>query len=218
MRRCAMVLGLAALLAGVVQAGAPEGFTPLFNGKDLTGWYGMSHHAPRKLAAMTDEAKAAMIEKSLPDMKKNWRVEGDELVNDGRGAYLTTIKSYGDMELHIEYKTVAKADSGIYLRATPQVQIWDTTQAGGKWGIGAKLGSGGLWNCSKDNPGKNPLVLADKPFGEWNSFRIIMVGARTTIYMNDKLIVDHAVMESYFARKQKLPLAAKGPIQLQTHG
>jgi hypothetical protein len=159
-----------------------------------------------------------MIEASLPDIQKNWRVEDGELVNDGRGAYLTTVKSYGDIELHIEYKTVPKADSGIYLRATPQVQIWDTTKEGGKWGIGAKFGSGGLWNSSGNNPGKNPLVHADKPFGEWNKFRIIQVGARTTIWMNDKLIVDHAVMESYFHRKEKLPLAPRGPIQLQTHG
>ena len=47
---------------------------------------------------------------------KHWRVENGELVNDGNGAYLTTDKDYGDIELLIEYKTVAKADSGIYLR------------------------------------------------------------------------------------------------------
>jgi hypothetical protein len=59
-------------------------------------------------------------------------------------------------------------------------------------------------------------VIADKPFGEWNSFRIIQKGDVTTIWLNGKLIVDHAKMESYWDRTQSLP--AKGPIMLQTHG
>jgi hypothetical protein len=96
------------------------------------------------------------------------------------------------------------------------VQIWDYTEAGGKWNIGADKGSGGLWNNSPGTPGKDPLVLADKPFGEWNTFRILQVGARTTVYLNDKLVVDHAILENFWDRKT--PLFAKGPIQLQTHG
>jgi len=215
-------LAAAALAAAALAARAgehnvpPEGFTALFNGTDLSGWHGMRHVAPRKLAAMTPEARAELREKSLPDVRKHWRVENGELVNDGHGVYLTTAKEYGDMEFLIDYKTVAKADSGLYLKATPQVQIWDTTKAGGKWRIGADKGSGGLWNCSKGNPGKDPLVLADKPFGQWNRFRILQLGARTSVWLNGKLVVDHAVMENFFNRK--LPLAAKGPIQLQTHG
>ena len=140
------------------------------------------------------------------------------LVNDGGGLYLTTDKDYGDIELLVEYNTVAKADSGIYLRGVPQVQIWDYTKAGGKWGIGADKGSGGLWNNPKGSAGKDPLVLADKEFGQWNKFRIIQLGARTTVYLNDKLVVDHAVMHNFFDRKGKGPLFPKGPVQLQTHG
>ena len=195
---------------------APEGFTALFNGKDLTGWGGMGHFDPRKVWAMNDEQKQAFFAKNLEDVKKHWRVENGEVVNDGHGVYLTTTEEYGDMEFLIDYKTVAKADSGIYLRSNPQVQIWDYTKAGGKWGIGAGKGSGGLWNCSRGNPGKDPLVLADKPFGEWNSFRIRQTGARTTVHLNGKLVVDHAVMENFWNRKK--PLWATGPIQLQTHG
>ena len=212
------MLAAVALLAVAARAevAPPKGFTALFNGKDLAGWHGMGHMDPRKLAAMSPEQRAELREKSLPDVQKHWRAENGELVNDGHGAYLTTDKDFGDIEFLIDYKTVPKADSGIYLRSSPQIQIWDTTKEGGKWGIGADKGSGGLWNSSKNNPGKNPLVLADKPFGEWNSFRIIQLGARTTIWLNGKLVVDHAVMENYFARK--LPLAPKGPIQLQTHG
>jgi hypothetical protein len=207
---------LAAADASAGDITPPEGFKALFNGKDLSGWHGMPHFDPYKLAAMTEEERKAQIEKWTEDAKKHWTVEGNVLVNDGNGAYLTTDEDLGDIELLVEYKTVAKADSGIYLRATPQVQIWDYTKEGGKWDIGADKGSGGLWNNSKGSSGKDPLVLADKPFGEWNSFRILMVGERVTVYLNDKLVVDHARLENFW--NKNLPLPKKAPIQLQTHG
>jgi hypothetical protein len=149
------------------------------------------------------------------EFKAHWSIENGELVNDGKGPYCSTDKAYGDYELLVDYKTVAKADSGIYLRGNPQVQIWDYTDKS-KFGIGADKGSGGLWNNSKGAPGKNPSELADKAFGEWNSFRIVQVGARTSVWLNGKYVVDHAIMENYWDRSQ--PLARRGVIRLQTHG
>jgi len=193
---------------------SPEGFVPLFNGKDLAGWHGMKTFDIRKIEAMSEEDRKAWRQKSIEDIHKHWTVEGDELVNDGHGDYLTTDKYYGDIELLIDYKTVPRADSGIYLRGVPQVQIWDSTEEA-KFKLGANKGSGGLWN-NRTPAGKDPLVLADKPFGEWNRFRIKQIGARTWVWLNDKLVVDGATMDNYFARGE--PLFAKGPIQLQTHG
>ena len=137
------------------------------------------------------------------------------MVNDGSGGFATTEKDYGDFELQVEYKTVPLADSGIYLRGCPQVQIWDSTDSS-KFKVGADKGSGGLWNNSPGAPGKEPLVLADKPFGEWNQLRILMTGTRVTVWLNDKLVVKDAVMENFLDRTQPLP--ESGPIQLQTHG
>jgi hypothetical protein len=194
----------------------PEGFTALFDGESLKGWHGMPHFDPRQLAAMDESERAKKIEEWTEDAKKHWSVKDGALVNDGEGAYLTTDREFGDIVLLIDYKTVPKADSGIYLRGTPQVQIWDSTEAGGKRDLGADKGSGGLWNNSPGAPGKDPLVLADKPFGEWNRLRIIQVGARTTVYLNGKLVVDHAIMENFWDRSK--PLFATGVIQLQTHG
>ncbi len=194
----------------------PTGFRSLFNGKDLSGWHGMGHFDPRKLWAMSPKDRAAKRKKDMESVRQHWGVKDGAIVNDGRGVYLTTDDDYGDIELLIDYKTVAKADSGIYLRGNPQVQIWDFTKEGGKWPIGANKGSGGLWNNSSRAAGKNPLVLADKPFGEWNHFRIWQVGDRTTVFLNGHLVVDHAVMENFWDRKN--PLWPKGPIQLQTHG
>ncbi len=194
----------------------PEGFESLFNGKDLLMWTTMETADPRKTAALPEAERVKLLEQGNEAMNKYWRVENGEIVNDGEGPYLTTLKEFNDFELLIDYKTVAQADSGIYLKATPQVQIWDYTEAGGKWNIGAGKGSGGLWNNSEGAAGKNPAKLADKPFGQWNRFRIVQVGSRTSIWLNGEQVVDHAIMENYWDRT--LPLAARGPIQLQTHG
>lgn len=200
----------------------PKGFRALFNGKDLAGWWGASTEDPRTYLGMAPEEFAKKREASLADIRQHWSVEDGELVNDGHGLYLTTEENFRDYELLIDYKTVPKADSGIYLKGTPQVQIWDFTEEA-KFKLGADKGSGGLWNNSAGNPGKDPLVLADKPFGQWNRFRILQVGARTTIYLNGLLVVDNAILENFFDRKPahpggQIPIPVAGPIQLQTHG
>lgn len=216
------------LLAALAAAGAQE---PIFNGTDLSGWHANNPHTlsgavkkavkdagddPAAIEAATEAATKATMEKMAADFEKHWTVENEELVNDGHGAYATSDKQYGDVEFHVDYKTVAKADSGIYMRGTPQIQIWDFTEEGGKWKIGADKGSGGLWNNSKGAAGKDPLVLADNPFGEWNSFKVRMLGSRTWVWLNEKLVVDGAIWENFWDRKSPLP--AKGHIHLQTHG
>jgi len=206
----------ACLLALPLFADAPpEGFRALFNGKDLSGWHG---HNPHQGLKLTGEKKAADLAKQRTDFPQHWRVENGELVNAGTGPYATTDEHFGDIELRLDYKTVAKADSGIYLRGTPQVQIWDLNQVFDpkKPDRRPHLGSGGLFNNTPGTPGRDPLVVADKPFGEWNSFRIVLQGDVTTVWLNGRLVVDRAKMENYWDRAKPLP--AKGPIMLQTHG
>lgn len=210
-----LTAGFATSLALNAQS-PPPGFTALYNGKDLSGWRGGDTFDHRKWLAMTNEARAKTNEIWTANMLKHWSAQGEELVNDGHGKYATTEKDYGDFELLVDYKTVPKADSGIYLRGVPQVQIWDVNDPDPGAKLGRARGSGGLWNNSAGAPGKDPLVLADKPLGEWNKFRILMVGSRVSIWLNEKLVVDHALLENYYDRKKPVP--AKGPIQLQTHG
>ena len=200
----------------------PEGFRALFNGSDLSGWRGLRGIDPHVFNGKTQAEQNAILEEDQADMLKHWSVENGEIVNDGNGKYLSTVENFRDYELWIDYKTVAKADSGIYLKGAPQVQIWDYTREGGKWNIGADKGSGGLWNNSPGN-GKDPLVLADKPFGEWNRMRILQIGERTSVWLNGKQVVDHARLENKHWNGQRsaeswLPLVVAGPIQLQTHG
>ena len=201
----------------------PKGFTPLLNGKDLDGWHGWAIHAkgasPADWEKLAPDQRKKKFDEWTADAKKHWRVENGDLVNDGNGAYLATDKDYGDIELLIEYKTVPGADSGIYLRNTPQVQIWDWNQKFDPKNPNRKphLGSGGLFNNTPGTPGRDPLVFADKPFGEWNTFRILQVGERTTVYLNGKLVVDFARLENYWGKQAKLnplpplPKAGKNP-------
>lgn len=221
MRHSLVMALLMAGLCGVssfvqAESKAPEGFQPLFNGKDFSGWYGVPHYDPRKLAALNAEDRKKQIDAWMKDTLAHWTIDNGEIVNDGKGPYLTSEKEVGDFELLLEYKTVAQADSGIYLRWNPQVQIWDWTKAGGKWNRGADKGSGALFNNAKRAPGQEPLLLADKPFGEWNIFRIRQVGARTDVWLNGHHVVENAIMENFWDRSK--PHVAKGPFQLQTHG
>ena len=105
---------------GAADVKPPPGFRAIFNGKDLTGWFGLNPHS---LAKLQGEKKTAKVAQERADFAKHWSVENGELVNAGTGPYANTTDELGDIELLIEYKTVAKADSGIYLRGTPQVQI-----------------------------------------------------------------------------------------------
>lgn len=202
-------------VAAFVLCASPP-FTPLFNGRDLSGWWGCGTEDPRAWMALAPRELEAKRAASRPDIRAHWRAEDGILVNDGGGLFLTTDENYGDFELRLEYRTQAGADSGVYLRGIPQVQIWDTTEAGGKWNIGARHGSGGLWNNEEGTPGRDPLVHADRPFGEWNTFRVVMVGEHVSVWLNGRQTVDHARLQNYF--DPALPIPRTGPIQLQTHG
>jgi len=82
----------------------PEGFTALFNGKDLTGW------------------KA--------DPEGHWKADGGVMVYVGKARNLATEKSFGDFVLLIDWKIEKKGNSGVFLRGEPQVEIWDEQKIG----------------------------------------------------------------------------------------
>ena len=214
---CLLSLTLFGTFSFGEDAELPKGFRPLFNGTDFDGWHGMPHFNPDQFEEMSEEDRLAKIDEWNKSISEHWSIEDGVIVNDGHGAYLTTDESFRDYELRLQYKTVPKADSGIYLKNTPQVQIWDSTNES-QFKLGADKGSGGLWNNSAGTAGKDPSKLMDKPFGEWNSFRIRQIGARTTVWLNGKKVVNHAIMENYWDKNREIPLRPTGQIQLQTHG
>ena len=193
----------------------PEGFRALFNGRDLAGWHGLNPHSVAKL---TGEKRDAMLAKMRDEFPQHWRVENGELVNPGTGPYAATDEDFGDYELLIEYKTVPKADSGIYLRGHPQVQIWDKNQVFDPKRPDRRphLGSGGLFNNMPNTLGRDPDMVVDKPFGEWNNLVIRQIGARVWVTLNTRRVVEGAPMENYWEKGKPFP--ARGPFMLQTHG
>jgi len=194
------------------RAETPQGFTPLFNGTDQSGWKGLVGN-PATRAAMSAEELSAAQKEADEAMRAHWKVVDGALEFDGKGKSLCTDKDYGDFELYVDWKILEGGDSGIYLRGSPQVQIWDT-EFEDYFRHGAENGSGALWNNQK-NP-RFPLVKADKPVGQWNTFFIRMVGERVTIKLNDQLVTDNVVMENVWDRN--LPIYSRGQIELQNHG
>jgi len=190
----------------------PEGFTALFNGVNLDGWKGLVGNP--KSRKFPTEAPLAVSQKAADEkMRAHWNVADGALVFDGKGDSLCTAKDYGDFEMFVDWKILAKGDSGIYLRGSPQVQIWDTEEPS-FLKHGADKGSGSLWNNAKHE--RFPLVKADKPVGEWNSFRIRMVGDKVSVWLNGKLVTDNVVMENLWERDK--PMYPTGQIELQNHG
>ena len=188
---------------------APEGFKALFNGEDLDGWKGLVSPAggPPARAKMSAEQLAAEQVKADQQMRDHWKVKDGCLEYDGKGQSLCTAKDYADFEMLVDWKIGPKGDSGIYLRGSPQVQIWDPANF--------NLGSGGLYNNQKEGNPSGPLTNADNPIGEWNSFRILMIGEKVTVYLNNVLVVNNVTMENYWERN--LPIYPTGQIELQHH-
>lgn len=189
----------------------PPGYTALFNGKDLDGWRGLIEIKTRRSLsgdALT-KAQSAADEK----MRAHWTVKDGILVFDGKGENLCSSKDYGNFELYVDWKIEKAGDSGIYVRGTPQIQIWDTEHEP-YFKLGAEKGSGSLWNNQK-NP-RFPDVKADNPVGQWNTFQIRMVGEKVTVKLNNKVVVNDVVLENYWEKDK--PVYATGPIELQNHG
>jgi hypothetical protein len=187
----------------------PKGFVALFDGKDLDGWKGLVKDPPAR-AKMTPEQLAAEQVKADESMRAHWKAVDGELVYDGRGQNLCTGKDYKDFEMLVDWKIPPKGDSGIYLRGSPQVQIWEANSPGHFTPFD---GSGGLYNNEKGP--RHPLKAADKPVGEWNRFRIVMVGEKVHVFLNGELVVNNEALENYWERSK--PIYRTGAIELQNH-
>ncbi len=179
------------------QAETPEGFEPLFNGKDLTGW------------------------KVHGGKKESWSVENGILfVSGGGGGWLMTEKEYGDFELRLEFKVPKGGNSGVALRAPMkgdpaytgmEIQILDDPSYKGLQ----------VWQHTGSIYGVVPAKkIATKPIGEWNKYRIVCKGRQVTIELNGETVVD-ANLNDYIekhAKKHPGLLREKGHIGVQEHG
>ena len=190
-----------------------DGFVQIFNGTDLTGWKGLVGN-PITRAKMTPSQLRNEQAKSDELMRKEWTAENGMMIFDGDSYNnICTEKLYGDIEMYIDWKLDANGkepDAGIYLRGTPQVQMWDISRVRS----GAQVGSGGLYNNRVNR--STPLIVADNKLGEWNALYIKMTGDRVTVKLNGHLVVDDVILENYWDRSNPLPPIEQ--IELQAHG
>lgn len=186
-----------------------RGFYTMYNGQDLRGWKGLVAN-PVKRRLLSADTLALLQVKADKIMHAGWEAKGEELHFTGHGDNLCSAKDYQDFDMYVDWKIEKEGDAGIYLRGSPQVQIWDISRTN----VGAQVGSGGLYN-NQINP-RNPLKVADNAINEWNTFRIIMKGERVTVYLNGELVVDNVLLENYWDRK--IPIFVKDAIELQAHG
>jgi 3-keto-disaccharide hydrolase len=215
-----MKILLCSLLAlSVATFAADDGFTPLFNGKDLTNWtvpVGDNGHWKvidgvidyDALSEAPNKAKDLWTAREYGDftLKIDWRLKQTTGLYD-----MPIVLPDGTHKLDENGKEIKiptpNADSGIYLRggSKSQINIWC-------WPIG----SGEVYGYRMDKTmppevraGVTPKVKADKPVGEWNSFEITMKGDRLTVVLNGQTVLD----------KAQLPgIPAQGKLGLQHHG
>jgi hypothetical protein len=179
----------------------PEGFTPLFNGKDLAGW------------------------KVFGGKMEVWGAEDGLLfVKGSGGGWLMTEKEYGDFELRLEYKLPKKGNSGVALRAplkgNPAYQGMEIQLLDDPWylnpanykGLKRTQLTGSIYDVVP------PSKEAIKPAGEWNAMRIVAKGRHVSVEVNGTKIVD-ADLDAYKDRAEAHPglLREKGHLGLQSH-
>jgi hypothetical protein len=162
------------LVAGVLQA-QDDGFTPLFNGKDLTGWvYGRRGEAENRTG-------------------KGYQVENGVLFTTNEdGGNLYTEKEYADFVLRFDFKLTENANNGIGIRAPLE---GDAAYAGIEIQVLDDSGSKYTTLRQAQYHGSIYQMVAakrgfQKPVGEWNSQEITAKGPQITVKLNGTTIVD----------------------------
>jgi hypothetical protein len=205
MRRLLLALALVLVLPFAVAVCAdkdntpPEGFTALFNGKDLTGW---------------KVNEGGKMEKWGADKDK-----GILYVEGGGGGWLMTEKEYGDFEIRLDFKMPKHGNSGVALRSPMkgdpayvgmEIQLLDDADYKDTIKDWQRCGSiYGVVPPSKD---------ATKPAGQWQSIRIVAKGRQVMVELNGTKIVD-ANLDDHKDQFDKHPglKAEKGHLGLQSH-
>lgn len=151
-------------IAGLWAAGAAAGEVDLLQGGGLDAW----RPPTGEWAAAGDAAMGASNAKAL-DTKPGTGA----IVNGakGRTSNLLTKQEFGDVELHVEFMVPEKSNSGVYLMARYEIQVFDS------FGVKEPHHSdcGGIYQRWADNrgfEGKPPRVNAARKPGEWQSFDI----------------------------------------------
>lgn len=197
----------------------PEGFTPIFNGRDLAGWH------------VSSTARHG----TQPDFHVSQGMILGTQKPLGSGGLLLTDRTYRNFELYLEAKPDWGCDSGIFFRTTETGVAYQITMdylPGGT--MGRMIGEGGISvgagrgrasapaaaATPTPTPPATPLASADagmkawKPF-DWNTIRVRVDGdvPHATVWINGVQVSDATDTENH-----ALGGMVAGPIALQIHG
>jgi hypothetical protein len=202
------------LVADVPAPAIPDGFTSIFNGRDLTGW----------------RASATARHGVTPDFHvAHGMILGTQRPLGGGGLLLTE-RRYRNFELHMEVKPDWGNDSGILFRTTPEGVAYQITLdylPGGS--MGRMIGEGGIQGTVNATTVAGAAVAPAPPAGgsttdpgmaawkreDWNTVRLRVQGEvpRATVWINGQLITD-----AVDAANHAVGGMIDGPIALQIHG
>jgi hypothetical protein len=181
---------------------ADDGFVPIFNGKDFTGW------------------KRWLDKGADPD--KTWSIADGVIKCTGTPAgYLLTEKDYGDYVLRFQWRWPGKGgNSGCFVHVSGKDQIWpkgveaqlQSEQAGDFWLVDGfkldipksqadprsnrhflRMGETAKVKPEKDSKGRDQYEYVrkptvEKPLGEWNQYEITCQGDEVRLVINGKLV------------------------------
>jgi len=214
----AMFTALGWAAPALAQYEEADGFVPLFNGQDLSGWKipeGDNGHwrvvdgvIDYDAGSEASQDKNLWTEKSYGDfiLKIDWRLKTDAQAPYNAAIVLQDGSALKDATGKPITVKRFSPDSGLYLRGLPkaQVNIW-----------GWPVGSGEVYSFRnqqadpKVRASVTPRVRADNPIGEWNQFEVYMIQNRLTVMLNQHLVLENAELDG---------IPEDGPIGLQHHG
>lgn len=207
------------------------GWTPLFDGKDLSGWHGLGKGQNEWLTTTGIHWERLLGPTRLSAAGKG---PGDRMLNgpNGRTVNLVTDKKFGDMELYLEFMVAKGSNSGVYLHGLYEVQVFDS------YGATEPMTSsdcGGIyhrWINNKGVGGSAPSRNAARRPGEWQSFHIWFRAPRfdasgkkienarfIRVVFNGLSIQDNVEVDGPTRAAMGIPEAAENPLMLQgDHG
>jgi len=156
--------------AGAEEFEIEDGFVPMFNGKDFSGWQFDQNY-------------------SLPDKPpENWKVEDGVIKLSGGGRpYLGSQWDYDDFDMRFQWRAMREEyNSGFFIRSNRKV---------GNNQINLAKGGEGRFLGGKMQGGK-PVPELQKPATEWNDWRVLVVGGTVSFWCNGELAWEGTEFES----------------------
>jgi len=208
-----------------------DGWEPLLTGKDLSGWKACEPNATNEWFT----TRFVRFERFLGPTRLQGRpAPSGVMLNgpNGRTANLCTDRTFGDVELYLEFMLAKGSNSGVYLQGLYEIQIFDS------WGSREAMttsDAGAIYHRWIDEHGVGgsaPLVNASRAPGEWQSYQVWFRAPRfdasgkkiqpahfVRVLYNGQLVQKDVEAEGPTRAHLSIPEAAQNPLMLQgDHG